>query len=67
MDSETQKHLFDKLYQGDTSHTSEGSGLGLAVYKRVVDLHHGSIEVQSSEGNGTVFEIRLPVALHKGE
>lgn len=67
MDSETQKHLFDKFYQGDTSHASEGSGLGLAICKRVVDLHHGSIEVQSSEGSGTVFEIRLPVKTHLAE
>lgn len=67
MDNETQKHLFDKFYQGDTSHASEGSGLGLAVCKRVVDLHHGRIEVQSSGGNGTVFEIRLPASLHKNE
>lgn len=67
MDKKTQKHLFDKFYQGDTSHSSEGSGLGLALCKRVVDLHHGSIEVQSSENSGTVFEIRLPVSLHNHE
>lgn len=65
MDSKTQKHLFDKFYQGDTSHASEGSGLGLAVCKRVVDLHHGSIEVQSNKENGAVFEIRLPVSLYE--
>lgn len=61
MDETTLEHLFDRFYQGDTSHASEGSGLGLALVKRIVDLHCGSIDVQSSPGKGSVFEVRLPV------
>lgn len=61
MDPETRKHLFDKFYQGDTSHASEGSGLGLALCKKIVDLHRGTIAVHSTQGAGTVFEVRLPL------
>lgn len=61
MDEETRRRLFEKFYQGDTSHASEGGGLGLALAKRIVDLHGGSIEVQSSPGHGSVFEVRLPI------
>lgn len=60
MDDETRAHLFDRFYQGDTSHASEGSGLGLALAARIVELHRGTIEVQSSPGRGSVFEVRLP-------
>lgn len=60
MDDETREHLFDRFYQGDTSHASEGSGLGLALAARIVELHRGSIDVQSTPGKGSVFEVRLP-------
>ena len=65
MDAETRKHLFDKLYQGDTSHASEGNGLGLALCKRIVELHNGSISVDSTPGKGSVFEVRIPLAYDK--
>lgn len=61
MDAETRAHLFDRFYQGDTSHSSEGSGLGLALCHRIVELHGGSISVESSPGKGSVFEVRLPM------
>lgn len=60
MDEATREHLFDRFYQGDTSHAGEGSGLGLALAARIVELHRGSIDVQSSPGRGSVFEVRLP-------
>ena len=60
MDEETREHLFDRFYQGDTSHAGEGSGLGLALAARIVELHRGSIDVQSTPGKGSVFEVRLP-------
>ncbi len=61
MDAETREHLFDRFYQGDTSHASEGSGLGLALCHRIVELHSGTIEVESTPGKGSVFEVRLPL------
>lgn len=60
MDDETRRHIFDKFYQGDTSHTAQGNGLGLSLAKRVVDLCDGKISVKSRPGAGTTFCIRLP-------
>lgn len=57
--SEVGSHLFDKFYQGDTSHSTEGNGLGLALVKRVVDLTNSTISVESELGKGTAFTIRM--------
>ena len=59
MDEETIKHIFDKFHQGDTSHSSEGNGLGLSLSKRVIELVGGSISVASIVGKGTTFIVRL--------
>ncbi len=59
IDKETGKHIFDKFYQGDTSHSSEGNGLGLALVKRVIDTLGGEISVKSELGAGTAFTVKL--------
>lgn len=52
------KRIFHKFYQGDTSHSSEGTGIGLAIVKRIIDLHKGGISVVSSPEE-TIFSVRL--------
>ena len=60
MDENVAKNIFKKFYQGDSSHKSEGNGLGLALAKRAVDIHGGSIEVDSRIGFGTAITVFLP-------
>ena len=56
-------HIFDRFYQADSTHEChrKGSGIGLAIAKELVELHHGSIDVHSSVGKGTEFIARLPM------
>lgn len=61
MDEVTQRRVFEKFYQGDTSHSREGNGLGMALVWRVVELLDGTISVKSAPGKGTAFIVQLPV------
>lgn len=59
MNEETTEHIFEKFYQGDTSHSGKGNGLGLALVKKIIDLTGNKIEVKSEPEKGTQFTVSI--------
>ncbi len=64
MDGDTRRRVFEKFYQGDTAHATEGNGLGLSLVSRIVDLCGGDVAVDSAPGQGSTFTVRLPIEEH---
>lgn len=58
IDDNDKERIFNKFYQGDTSHASEGTGIGLAIVKKIIELHKGTIDVKSTDEK-TVFAVDL--------
>ena len=61
--AEEQTHIFDRFYQVNRDiYEQQGVGLGLSIAQSIIKLHHGTIEVESTLGEGSTFTIVLPVA-----
>ena len=55
--------VFDRFYRAESSRSSDGAGLGLALVKSIVDLHGGSAVIESKVGRGTTVKMMIPVCI----
>lgn len=62
LETEEVERVFDKFYQADTSRKTQGNGLGLSLCQKIIDLHQGTIRVNSKKNVGTVVVIQLPIS-----
>lgn len=62
MSRQVQDRIFEKFYQADSSHKSEGHGLGLPLVKHIVELSQGIVEVESKPEEGSTFRVILPIS-----
>ena len=62
MTAETGSRIFEKFYQGDTSHATQGNGLGLTLVKRIIDITNGEISVNSILNEGSTFTVKIPMS-----
>ena len=60
-----QSHIFDKFYQADTSHATQGNGLGLAIVHKIIGLHGGTVKVRRSDLTGTIMDVTLSAKMTK--
>ena len=60
MSDEVREHVFEAFYRADNARSTEGFGLGLTMVKRIVDLYHGDIQIESTEGEGSTFTVLFP-------
>ena len=60
LSEETKKHIYDRFYRADKSRNTEGFGLGLSLVHKIIELHKGTIRVQSELGVGSIFTLSLP-------
>lgn len=61
MSTVTTSRIFEKFYQGDSSHKSDGNGLGMSIVRRIVDLYNGVIQIQTAPDKGTTFILKFPI------
>jgi two-component system heavy metal sensor histidine kinase CusS len=54
-------HIFERFYRGSLTDKTQGSGLGLAIAQSIIHVHHGTIQVKSTAGKGTIVTISLPI------